>query len=76
MLQSLKVVEYLGPDVEETSFSSRNVRIEVHVYELYDNPTLTDDEDFPQGDITSMPHAKYDSTWDEYGLHSTADIEY
>jgi hypothetical protein len=61
------VVEYLGPAVEETSFSSRNVRIEVHVYELYDNlMSLYDIEDFPQAEVTSMPHARFDGIWDEY----------
>lgn len=68
-LQSLKVVEYLGPSVEETSFSSRKVRIEVQVYEIYDNPMLNDTDDFPQAEVTSMPHVRFDGIWDEYGTY-------
>lgn len=66
-LKSLKVVEYLGPDTDQTTHSSANVRIEVQVYELYDDPrTFEEDNDIPQAEITPMPHARFKSVWDEY----------
>ncbi|KUJ22614.1 P-loop containing nucleoside triphosphate hydrolase protein [Mollisia scopiformis] len=65
-LQSLKVVEYLGPSAEESTFSSKNVRIEVYVYGLYGNArSLEEDRHFPQAELTPMPHIRFEGIWDE-----------
>jgi len=65
-LQSLKVVEYLGPELLESCYNSDNARISVQVYALYHTPrSLEEHEDFPEGQITKMPHAIYEGKWDE-----------
>lgn len=71
ILKSLTVVEYLGPHADQTTHSSSAVRIEVQVYELYDNPRVfEDDSDIPQAEITPMPHARFENVWDEYVIIS------
>jgi hypothetical protein len=65
-LQSLKVVEYLGPKTLEDCYSSNNVRIKVQVYALYHTPrSLEEQKDFPEADITQMPHVMFEGKWDE-----------
>jgi hypothetical protein len=65
-LQSLRVVEYLGPETGKFCFSSINARIKVQVYALYHIPrSLDDDKDFPEGEIIKMPHSMFDDQWDE-----------
>jgi pachytene checkpoint protein 2 len=65
-LQSLKVVEYLGPEtLEEGCFNCDNVKIKIHVYALYHTPRLLEeDKEFPEAEITQMPHAMFESDWD------------
>jgi pachytene checkpoint protein 2 len=65
-LQSLKVVEYLGPKTVEDCYISNNLRIKVQVYALYQSPrSLEEQKDFPEAEITSMPHAMFEGKWDE-----------
>jgi hypothetical protein len=65
-LQSLKVVEYLGPSTLERCYNSNNVRIKVQVYALYHIPrSLEEQKDFPEAEITQMPHAMFEGNWDE-----------
>jgi len=65
VLQSLKVVEYVGPETEYQYYSS-NVRIEVQVFDLFRTPRLLQEStDIPQGEITPMPHIRFEGIWDE-----------
>lgn len=65
-LQSLKVVEYIGPNVEVQSYSSDEVQVKVQVYQLYHTlRSLEEHERLPQAEITPMPHIKFDGQWDE-----------
>jgi hypothetical protein len=65
-LQSLKVVEYLGPETLEGCFNSSSIRIKVHVYALHHTPrSLAEDKDFPEAEITQMPHGMFEGKWDE-----------
>jgi hypothetical protein len=65
-LQSLKVVEYLGPKTNEFCYNSNNVKIKVQVYALYHTPkSLEENKDFPEAEITRMPHAIFEGKWDE-----------
>jgi hypothetical protein len=64
-LQSLKVVEYMGPTTELNTFSSNDVQIKVQVYKLYLSLRSTEEhEGLPQADMTPLPHVKYDGLWD------------
>jgi hypothetical protein len=65
-LQSLKVVEYLGPETLEGCFNSSSIRIKVHVYALHHTRrSLAEDKDFPEAEITQMPHGMFEGKWDE-----------
>jgi hypothetical protein len=65
VLQSLKVVEYVGPETV-CQFYSTNVRIEVQVFDLFRTPRLLQEStDIPQGEITPMPHIRFEGIWDE-----------
>ena len=65
-LQSLRVVEYLGPEMLEGCYNSDNVSIRVQVYALHNTArSLEEQEEFPEGQITKMPHAIYEGNWDE-----------
>jgi hypothetical protein len=60
------VVEYLGPKTGEFCYHSNNVRIKVQVYALYHIPrSLDENRDFPEGEITKMPHSMFEGKWDE-----------
>ncbi len=65
-LQSLKVVEYLGPKTDEFCYNSNNVNIKVQVYALYHTPrSFEENKDFPEAESTPMPHAMFEGVWDE-----------
>ncbi len=65
-LQSLKVVEYLGPKTDEFCYNSNNISIKVQVYALYHTPKSFDEnKDFPEAEVISMPHACFEGKWDE-----------
>jgi hypothetical protein len=66
VLQSLKVVEYVGAETESRQYYSSNVRIEVQAFDLFRTPRLLQEStDIPQGEITPMPHIRFESIWDE-----------
>jgi hypothetical protein len=63
VLQSLKVVEYVGPTTE---CYSNDLRIEIHVFDLFRTPRLLHDSaEIPQGEVTPMPHVRFEGIWDE-----------
>lgn len=65
-LQSLNVVEYIGPKTAETCYSSNNVRIEVQVYDLFQSPrSFEESQEIPQAEITPMPHVRFERVWNE-----------
>ncbi|KAE9381279.1 AAA-domain-containing protein [Stipitochalara longipes BDJ] len=65
-LQSLRVVEYLGPETLETCYNSNNVKVKVQVYALFHTPrSLEEQKDFPEAETTQMPHAAFEGNWDE-----------
>lgn len=66
VLHSLKVVEYIGPIANQLFHNSDNVRVKVQLYALYHSPRLLDERrDFPEAEITQMPHAMFEGNWDE-----------
>ncbi|KAJ5032322.1 uncharacterized protein L3040_008929 [Drepanopeziza brunnea f. sp. 'multigermtubi'] len=68
ILDSLKVVERIGPATEETCFSSLEVKLRVQVFELWtaSSPLEESDEGDEQlGELISMPHTRFEAVWDE-----------
>ncbi|PBP25850.1 thyroid hormone receptor interactor [Diplocarpon rosae] len=68
ILQSLKVVEHIGPTSVETIFSSENVKLKIQVFELYNTPSSlnnTDEAEEELGEIFQMPHVRFEGVWDE-----------
>ena len=64
-LESLKVVEYVGPKTDVACYSSKYVRVNIQVYQLCSGTTTNEDEDLPQGKITTLPHVDFEGLWDE-----------
>ncbi len=64
-LQSLTVVEYLGPRKDETCYRSNDVTIKIQLYKLYDVPRFLENKEFIQAEVTPMPHVAFDGRWDE-----------
>ncbi|KAH7363905.1 P-loop containing nucleoside triphosphate hydrolase protein [Rhexocercosporidium sp. MPI-PUGE-AT-0058] len=66
-LQSLKVVEHVGPTTLETCFKSSNVNLKVQIFQLYtdDSPGNKTKEDGDLGELITMPHARFEGVWDE-----------
>jgi len=63
ILQTLKVVEYIGPDSKIACRAFNTVHVKVLVYKLFDNE---EERDYiEQAEVTSMPHVNYDGKWDE-----------
>ncbi|CAL3961967.1 unnamed protein product [Diplocarpon coronariae] len=68
ILRSLRVVEYIGPAIIETIFSSENVKLQIQVFELYNSPfslANTGEAEEDLGEIFQMPHARFEGVWDE-----------
>jgi hypothetical protein len=63
-LQTLKVVEYVGP-ASDAVFVLNRVNIRVLVYHMYKTGRSLDLED-TQAEITSMPHRRFEGKWDEW----------
>lgn len=67
-LDSLKVVEYIGPVRKETCFSLRDVKLKVQVFELYTEASPlggAGDGHEQLGEVVAMPHARFEAVWDE-----------
>ena len=64
-IESLKVVEYVGPKTDVTCYSSNSVRVNIQVYQLHSDTPIEKNDDLPQGEITILPHINFDGRWDE-----------
>ncbi|RKF59277.1 Pachytene checkpoint protein 2-like protein [Erysiphe neolycopersici] len=66
-LDSLKVVEYMGPAREFTCYTTEDVRVEVQIYSLYNtsDSTAEEDQQLPQAEIISLPHSRFANLWEE-----------
>lgn len=67
ILESLKVVEYMGPAKEFTCYTTEDVRVEVQIYFLYNasDSTAEEDKQLPQAEIISLPHSRFANQWEE-----------
>jgi hypothetical protein len=67
IVQSLKVVEYVGDEAASTCYMLNTVTVKLQAYQLYDTErSLEGDPDIPQAEIALIPHLRFDGQWDEY----------
>ena len=64
-LQTLKVVEYVGPKLDTPLFKLNRVRIIVLVYNMITTCRSLQSLEMPQAEVTMMPHSRFEGKWDE-----------
>jgi hypothetical protein len=71
LLESLKLVEYVGEDKDSTYYQLNEVNVKLQLYQIYDaDQAFQEQTDIPQAQITNMPHIRFDGQWDEYAESS------
>lgn len=65
-LHSLRVVEYLGPDIDIACFTTENVKVEVQIYAIYNTPRgLSENHNLPQAEVIQLPNLNFENQWEE-----------
>jgi hypothetical protein len=59
----LKVVDYHGPEGKAACYSSNDITVKVHAYQLY--TYQEESKDLQQAVVNSMPHVDFDGQWNQ-----------
>jgi hypothetical protein len=69
VLESLKLVEYVGDEKGSTCYQLNEVNVKLQIYQLYDeDQSFQEHADIPQAQVANMPHVRFDGQWDEYAV--------
>ncbi|TVY24089.1 Pachytene checkpoint protein 2-like protein [Lachnellula hyalina] len=78
IIQSLKVVEYVGIETASACYTLNTMTVRLQAYQLYDT-AREEDSTIPQAETSLLPHVRFDGQWDEYvdiqSTHTTSHIE-
>ncbi|TVY51448.1 Pachytene checkpoint protein 2-like [Lachnellula cervina] len=64
IIQSLKVVEYVGIKTASTCYALNTITVKLQAYQLYETER-EEDSAIPQAESSLMPHVRFDGQWDE-----------